>query len=174
MRNAKHRRVAARHPRSVRKDDRCAGDAGGDVREPIAGERVKLAAMTASVRTHLGIDRRLCGEPVSLAEGSATVRFVATPEMAADDRGLVHGGFVFGLADHAAMLAVNDPFVVLGSAETRFLAPVRVGDEVIASATRTEQKGKKHVLAVTAKVGEREVLSGTMTAFALDSHVLDR
>jgi acyl-coenzyme A thioesterase PaaI-like protein len=49
--------------------------------------------------------------------------------MAVDDRGLVHGGFVFGLADHAAMLAVNDPNVVLGAASTRFLKPVRVGED---------------------------------------------
>ena len=85
-------------------------------------------------RTHLGISHALCGAPTELAEGRATTRFVATPEMAADDRGLVHGGFVFGLAAHAAMLAVNDPFVVLGSSEVRFVAPVRVGDEVIAHA----------------------------------------
>jgi acyl-coenzyme A thioesterase PaaI-like protein len=123
--------------------------------------------------THLGLDRRLCGEPVALEEGTASVRFVASPEMAADDRGLVHGGFVFGLADHAAMLAVNHPLVVLGSAEVRFLAPVRVGDEVTATATRTEQSGRKHVLRVSARVGEREVLSGTMTAFVLGRHVLD-
>jgi acyl-coenzyme A thioesterase PaaI-like protein len=44
--------------------------------------------------------------------------------MAADQRGLVHGGFTFGLADYAAMVAVNDPNVVLGAAEVRFLAPV--------------------------------------------------
>jgi acyl-coenzyme A thioesterase PaaI-like protein len=124
--------------------------------------------------THLGINHALCGEPVSLGDGTATTRFTATANMAADDRGLVHGGFVFGLVDHAAMLAVNHPFVVLGSADTRFLAPVRVGDEVVATATRTEQKGKKYVLQVSAKVGEREVLSGTMTAFVLDAHVLDR
>lgn len=130
--------------------------------------------MSTSARTHLGIDRRLCGEPVSLAEGTATVRFVATPDMAADDRGLVHGGFVFGLADHAAMLAVNDPFVVLGSADTRFLAPVRVGEVVVATATRIEHEGKKHVLEVRTTVGDREVLTGTMTAFALESHVLER
>ena len=129
---------------------------------------------TQDVRPHLGIDPRLCGEPLALGEGTASARFVATAEMAADARGLVHGGFVFGLADYAAMLAVNHPWVVLGSAETRLLAPVRVGDEVVASATRTEQKGRKHVLAVRAKVGEREVLSGTMTAFVLDRHVLDR
>ncbi len=118
------------------------------------------------------IDRRLCGEPVTLEEGRAVARFVATKEMAADGEGLVHGGFVFGLADHAAMLAVNHPFVVLGSADVRFVAPVRVGDEVIATATRTEQKGKKHVIAVRAAVGDREVLAGTMTAFVLDRHVL--
>jgi uncharacterized protein (TIGR00369 family) len=129
--------------------------------------------MTAP-NTHLGIDRRLCGEPVSLDEGKAVVRFTTTAEMAADDRGLVHGGFVFGLADYAAMLAVNDPLVVLGSAELRFTAPVRVGEEVIATATRVEQKGKKHVLEVHALVGERAVLEGKLTAFVLDAHVLDR
>lgn len=125
-------------------------------------------------RTHLGIDRRLCGDPISLGDGTASARFVATKDMAADERGLVHGGFVFGLADHAAMLAVDHPNVVLGSAEVRFLAPVVVGEEVIATATRDSQSGKKHVIHVSAKVGEREVLAGTMTAFVLDKHVLDR
>lgn len=124
-------------------------------------------------RTHVAISHALCGEPLELVEGRASARFVATSEMSADDRGLVHGGFVFGLADHAAMLAVNDPFVVLGSSEVRFVAPVRVGDEVIAQAEVVETKGKKRVLSVSARVGEREVLAGTMTAFVLERHVLD-
>lgn len=123
--------------------------------------------------THLGIDRRLCGEVVSLAEGAATVRFVATPEMAVDERGLVHGGFVFGLADHAAMLAVNDPNVVLGGSEARFTAPVKVGDVVVATATRTDVSGRKHKVAVEAKVDDVVVLTGVLTTFVLDRHVLD-
>jgi acyl-coenzyme A thioesterase PaaI-like protein len=114
--------------------------------------------------THLGIDARLCGAPVSLAEGTATVRFEATPDMAVDDRGLVHGGFVFGLADHAAMLAVNDPLVVLGGAEVRFTAPVAVGQTVDATATVTATKGRRATVAVEARVGDRVVL---------DRHVLD-
>lgn len=125
------------------------------------------------VATHLGIDRGLCGEPVTLSDGGAVTRFTATKEMGADDRGLVHGGFVFGLVDYAAMLAVNHPFVVLGSADVKFVAPVKVGDVVTATAARTEQKGKKHVLEVSAHVGDRKVLEGTMTAFVLDRHVLD-
>ncbi len=122
--------------------------------------------------THLGIHHGLCGAPGSLAEGEATASLTTTPDMAADDRGLVHGGFVFGLADHAAMLAVNHPYVVLGAAETRFVAPVRVGEVVEATAKRTAQAGRKHVIAVEAAVGGRVVFTGTFTAFVLDQHVL--
>lgn len=123
--------------------------------------------------THLGIDQSLCGEPVSLRDGSAQVRLLTTPVMAADERGLVHGGFVFGAVDYAAMLAVNDPNVVLGSAETRFVAPVRVGDTVTIDATVVDAKGKKRVVQVEARVGQTSVLTGTLTAFVLEKHVLD-
>lgn len=123
--------------------------------------------------THRSIDRELCGEPVELADGSATVRMEATERMAVDDRGLVHGGFVFGLADHAAMLAVDDPNVVLGSAESRFSAPVTVGDLVESTAEIVDTDGKKRVIEATATVDGDEVFSGTFTAFVPDSHVLD-
>ncbi len=123
--------------------------------------------------THLAIDHELCGQPVGLSEGQATARFTASAEMRADERGLVHGGFVFGLVDHAAMLAVNDPNVVLGSAEVRFLAPVKVGDEVVATATVVEAKGKKRVIEAWATVGVGEVVRATLTAFVLERHVLE-
>ncbi|MBW1879125.1 MAG: thioesterase [Deltaproteobacteria bacterium] len=123
--------------------------------------------------THLAIDASLCGQPIRLSEGAATVRLTALQQMAADDRGLVHGGFLFGLADYAVMLAVNHPNVVLGAADTRFTAPVRVGEVVTAEAVRTEAKGRKHIVEVSATVGDREVLRGTFTAFVLDEHVLD-
>lgn len=130
--------------------------------------------MPIEPNTHLGIDSALCGTPLELGAGKATARLATTERMAADDEGLVHGGFVFGLVDYAAMLAVNEPHVVLGSADVKLTAPVRVGDEVVATAERTEQKGKKHVLSVTASVGDTVVMTGSMTAFVLDRHVLDR
>jgi acyl-coenzyme A thioesterase PaaI-like protein len=122
--------------------------------------------------THREIDPALVGAPVELSEGKAVAKLETRGRMAADDQGLVHGGFVFGLADYAAMLAVNDPLVVLGSAETKFVAPVKVGDEVVATAVVTEHKGKKHVVDVKCLVGDREVLTGTFTCFVLDQHVL--
>ena len=123
--------------------------------------------------THLGIDAELCGTPVELGPGRATVSFTATARMSADARGLVHGGFVFGLADYAAMLAVHDPNVVLGAAETKFLAPVQVGDVVVATASVTAEKGKKRTLEVKASVGDKTVFAATFTAFVLAHHVLD-
>ncbi|MGE0711046.1 MAG: PaaI family thioesterase [Planctomycetota bacterium] len=122
--------------------------------------------------THLAIDHTLCGLPTALAPGRATVALVATEAMAADERGLVHGGFVFGAADYAAMLAVNDPNVVLGAAETRFLLPVVVGQRVELEAQVTEEKGKKRVVRVTARRAGDAVFEGTFTCFVLPRHVL--
>ncbi len=123
-------------------------------------------------QTHLGIDAGLCGAPVRLAEGYAEVRLTTVPAMAVDETGLVHGGFVFGLADHAAMLAVNDPNVVLGAANTRFLRPLRVGDVVIAVATRGAVQGRKHAVTVEVRRGEEPVMTGEFHCVVLDRHVL--
>lgn len=124
-------------------------------------------------RTHLGISARLCGTPTHLGEGTALVELATTDEMRADDRGLVHGGFVFGAADYAAMLAVNDPNVVLGAAETRFTAPVAVGEVVLLQARRTAVDRRKHTVEVSGSVGDRVVFTGTFSTFVLDAHVLD-
>lgn len=125
------------------------------------------------VGTHLGIDRALCGEPSELSEGKAVVTLRTTPNMSADDRGLVHGGFVFGAADYAAMLAVNDPNVVLGGANTRFTAPAAVGDVVVLTAERSGIDRRKHTVDVVGTVGDTKIFEGTFTTFVLDAHVLD-
>ena len=131
------------------------------------------------VRTHLGLDRRLCGQPQAVEEGAAVVAFEALPEMAADERGLVHGGFVFGLADFAAMLAVNHPHVVLGSAEVRFLKPVTVGERLEARAAVEETDGRKSRVRVEvqrSRPGEtaaEAVMAGSFLCFTLEHHVFD-
>ena len=131
------------------------------------------ARLPESARTHLAIDRRLVGKPLELREGSASVAVTTLPEMAADERGLVHGGFVFGLADYAAMLAVNHPNVVLGSAEVRFLKPVAVGERLVAGANVEETEGRRSRVRVEVRRGEETVMSGSFLCFTLERHVLD-
>jgi acyl-coenzyme A thioesterase PaaI-like protein len=132
---------------------------------PAAGENLDL-------RTHRAVDRRLAGEPLALAPGRAQVALTTLPEMAADDSGLVHGGFVFGLADHAAMLAVNHPHVVLASAEARFARPVAVGERLVAEARIEEETGRKRIVAVTVAREGEEVFSGRFVCLVPERHVL--
>jgi acyl-coenzyme A thioesterase PaaI-like protein len=125
-------------------------------------------------RTHEHIARHLCGEPVELGPGHARVALDTAPEMAADARGLVHGGFTFSLADYAAMLAVNEPTVVLASAQTKFLGPVVVGDRVEAEAAVDRTDGRKRWVKVVVRRAGAPVFEGEFLAVILDQHILDR
>ncbi len=124
-------------------------------------------------RTHHAIRAEWVGRVENLEEGESLVALVATEAMAADDRGLVHGGFTFGLADYAAMVAVNHPNVVLGGSEVRFTAPVRVGQRMEARARVGERKGSKSVVEVEVTVEGKKVMGGTFTTFSLEHHVLE-
>jgi len=126
------------------------------------------------LRTHLGIDSDLCGEVVELEAGYAKVVLRTTEVMAADDRGLVHGGFTFGAADYAAMAAINHPNVVLVAAEVRFLAPVVVGDRVEFEARTIAGEGAKAQVEVVGKVYKKEVFQGRFKTFIPNTHILDR
>jgi acyl-coenzyme A thioesterase PaaI-like protein len=124
-------------------------------------------------RTHDKIAPLLCGRPVELEPGRARVVLELTEAMAADARGLVHGGFTFGLADHAAMLAVNEPTVVLASATVKFLGPLVVGDRVEAEATVERSEGKKRWVNVVLRRAGTPMLEGEFLAIVPARHILD-
>jgi len=124
------------------------------------------------IKTHRKIDTELCGTPLEVGQGFSRVQFLAIEGMAVDESGLVHGGFVFGLADYAAMIAVNHPTVVLGGAEVRFLLPVRTGDTLMAEARVVSSEGKKQVVEVVVQREGEIVFEGAFTCFVLEKHVL--
>jgi uncharacterized protein (TIGR00369 family) len=136
-------------------------------------DRPSIKENAMDIRTHLRIDPELCGRPDTLEKGYCRISFTAIDRMAADDQGLVHGGFVFGLADYAAMLAVNDPYVVLGAADVKFLKPVSVGEHIVAEARVGDVNGRKHLVDVVVARDDEKLLEGRLTCFVLDRHVLD-
>jgi uncharacterized protein (TIGR00369 family) len=123
--------------------------------------------------THLAISPTLVGTVVELSDNCAVAQLETNAEMCADEAGLVHGGFAFGLADYAAMLAINDPYVVLGAAESKFLAPVRCGQVMVATAQVVTEQGKKRQVECQVAVGDRLVFEGSFTCFVLPQHILD-
>ena len=123
--------------------------------------------------THLLASKILIGSVVSIGNDCATVKLTITQEMIVDTYNLSHGSFVFGLADYAAMVAVNKPTVVLGKATTTFLKPVILNDEVTAEASVTETSGKKVIVAVAVKNQKNElVFEGEFVCFVLEKHIL--
>lgn len=124
-------------------------------------------------RTHQAVAPQLCGRPVELSPGRARVVLETHRDMAADDRGLVHGGFTFGLADYAAMLAVNEPTVVLASAQVRFVGPVVVGDRIEADARVERSEGRKRWVKVVVSREGTPVAEGELVAFVPERHLLE-
>jgi uncharacterized protein (TIGR00369 family) len=132
-----------------------------------------LKATQLEIKTHMRADSSLVGRAVLINDDvEAVVELTADKKMAVDEMGLIHGGFTFGLADYAAMLAVNHPYVVLGSSEVRFLAPVKVGDVMTARARVVNREGRQREVSVDVFVGEKKVLTGTMICYILREPVL--
>lgn len=123
------------------------------------------------LNTHLKIDNDINGKVVELKEGYAKVEQTTREFMVADEEGLVHGGFTFCAADYAAMSAVNDPNVVLAKSETKFLAPIKLGNTVILEANIIEKEGRKSTAEVIATVDGRAVFKGMFYTITLDNHI---
>lgn len=125
-------------------------------------------------KTHELASEKLIGSVVSIGDDCATVKLTITEEMIVDSYQLSHGSFVFGLADYAAMLAVNEPTVVLGKATSKFLKPVVLHDEVTAVATIADNSnGKKVTVSVAVENQHKEqVFEGEFVCFVLEKHIL--
>ena len=125
--------------------------------------------------THLLASEELIGKVIDIKENTAKVTLKITQKMVVVSYGLAHGSFVFGLADYAAMVAINQPTVVLGKAETKFIKPVILNDEVTAIATITEQNGKKITVSTVVNNAKNEIVfEGIFICFVLEKHILEK
>lgn len=100
----------------------------------------------------LGIEVR------DIAPGRATATMVVTDNMV-NGHGICHGGYVFLLADTAFAFACNThgPAVVAAGADVDFLAPVRVGEELVAEGVERIVRGRSGLYDVTVRSGDTVV-----------------
>jgi acyl-CoA thioesterase len=94
--------------------------------------------------------RALGIELEEVGAGRARLRMRATKEMA-NLHGIVHGGYLFLLADAAFAYASNSHGrpAVAHSAQVTFLRPAAVDDELLAEAVEVERYGRSGVYDVT-------------------------
>jgi acyl-CoA thioesterase len=95
-------------------------------------------------------------ELIEVGNGSAVISMTIA-EQHVNGLGVCHGGFLFTLADSAMAFASNSPdcsaFAV--SAHIEFLAPAKLGDRLVATATEQWQQGRGGLydVAVTNQTG---------------------
>lgn len=130
-------------------------------------------SIETKLKTHKKINRNLCGEIQRLEDGFVELKFVTAPEMVADSKDLIHGGFIFGAADYAAMAAINEENVVLAASSCRFIAPVKLGDIVIFTAEIKSTEGRKSSVYVIGNVLNTKVFEGEFKTFVTEKHVLE-
>jgi len=123
-------------------------------------------------KTHKKINNALCGTPIEIKKGYSKLKLKTTNEMILDDSGLIHGGFTFSLADYAAMLAVNNPNVLLTEAKVKFNKPVILGDTLIAEARIQNRNDKKSIVEVKVKKDGIVVLHGEFICYSPEEHIL--
>ncbi|WP_204456663.1 hydroxyphenylacetyl-CoA thioesterase PaaI [Actinokineospora baliensis] len=82
--------------------------------------------------------------------GRASAAMLITETMV-NGHGIGHGGYVFLLADTAFACACNShgPVTVAAGAEITFVAAVRLGDELVATATERTVYGRSGIYDVT-------------------------
>jgi uncharacterized protein (TIGR00369 family) len=123
--------------------------------------------------THKMINKELCGLPLKLEDGYSKVKLKLTSNMIVDNTGLIHGGFIFSLADYAAMLAINHPNTILGGANVRFVKPVLIDETLIAEAIFIKTEGKKHIVDVSVKRKDDIIFTGEFICFTPDYHITE-
>jgi uncharacterized protein (TIGR00369 family) len=127
-------------------------------------------------KTHLLTSSEFVGKVEAMqTDQYATVVLRTTDQMKVDESGLVHGGFTFGLADYAAMTAVNDPYVVLLSSQVKFLKAVVAGEILTAQAKIKEKEGRKRKVGVEVfDRNQTKVFEGEFFCLILQKHVLEK
>jgi acyl-CoA thioesterase len=107
-----------------------------------------------------GASRALGIELEDVAPGRAVARMAVTESMI-NGHGIVHGGYVFLLADSAFAFACNtyDQATVAAGCDIVFVAPARAGDVLRATATERVRTGRSGVYDVTVRRDTGDVIA---------------
>ncbi len=112
------------------------------------------AAMFEADRASRGLGMEL----LDAGQGTAVVRMAIGPSMV-NGHAIAHGGYVFLLADTAFACACNSRgmVTVAAGADITFVAPVREGDVLVATAGERVSFGRSGLYDVTVRRGEEVV-----------------
>jgi acyl-CoA thioesterase len=127
----------------------------------VVREVTHTADVTPAAEAMFAADEASRGLGVELLEhgaGTAVLRMTVTPAMV-NGHGIVHGGYVFLLADSAFACACNShgPMTVAAGADITFVAPAYEGDVLVARAEERTRYGRSGLYDVTVLRGDEVI-----------------
>ncbi|RMF73410.1 MAG: hydroxyphenylacetyl-CoA thioesterase PaaI [Alphaproteobacteria bacterium] len=92
--------------------------------------------------------------------GHARLRMRVREDMV-NGHAICHGGYIFTLADSAFAFACNsyDVTTVAAHCEISFLAPARLGDDLVAEAEERHRRGRSGIYDVTVRTASGEMIA---------------
>ena len=142
-------------------------------KEDLLGETEYLGIkLEDSINTHQKIKKSLCGNVISLEENHSKTVLQTTDDMVVDTLGLIHNGFIFGAAEYAAVLSINEVNLVTISSKVKFLAPAKNGDIINFDAKAKFEDLRKREVKVIGEINEIKIFEGIFQAVVLENHIL--
>lgn len=124
-------------------------------------ERARTAVR--SIGTH-----EVTGELVHVELGRLGVSVLQTTrEMGFSRTGIVRGHHIFAQANSLAVAIVDSETALTGTARLHFLAPVHVGQRIVARAAMKTSRRNKHLIEVESSVDGHRVFDGQFIVVAL-------
>lgn len=120
------------------------------------------------LNTCIGINTELCGELVKLEENSADVIFSTAAIMLSDGEKAIHTGFIYNSACYAALCAINKKNSIIIASDTKFLAPIELGHEIIFRAQALQNGFKKCEVKVEGYLLDIKVFEGNFNIAIFD------
>jgi acyl-CoA thioesterase len=141
---------------------------GADDRNALA--RRVAAAMWAEDSASQALGMRI----VDVGAGRATLTMTVLADMT-NGHDICHGGFMFSLADSAFAFACNshNHRAVAQACDIVFVTPVRLGDELVATAIERLRNGRNGICDVTVRRGEEVVAEFRGRSRLINGAVLD-
>lgn len=126
-----------------------------------------------NLKTHQKIKNIYVGTLSLLSKNQSKVVLQTTNEMAVDEFGLIHNGFIFGAAEYAAVAAVNEEFIVIIGCRSKFFAPAKAGDIITFEAKGRFEEARKREIKVLGLINDIKVFEGIFQAVLLEHHILE-
>lgn len=139
---------------------------------PEARQRAKDLATSLYAKAKSLTEHEIVGELLEVEpdrEGLSLLEIV--PEMCFKKSGIARGHVLFAQANSLAAATVDADVALTAECAVEFIAPVRVGERILAKARVTTKEGRRREVEVAVKSRERMVLTGRFVLYGLSKEI---